>query len=81
MHFMVANYMLGNSEDADRALRAMLHRQQNGGLKTGVKEHAPEGAERETWDGRPCRYEVYRADVYSLLQTVLLREPDLRNGL
>ena len=33
------------------------------------------GIDWTTWDGKPCGYEGYLADVYYFLPTVLLREP------
>ena len=87
IHFLVANYMLGEGEKADRILRAMLERQDRGvfpnggGFQNGIVNRDPFGAEFFTWEGKPCGYEGYLVYSFSFLQAVLLREPDFRARL
>ncbi len=78
LHFLVANYLLGQGEKADQLLRAMLSRQQGDGFQNGVQNVMDKGIDWTTWDGKPCGYEGYLADVYYFLMAVLLREPSLR---
>ena len=78
LHFLVANYLLGENARADKVLRAMLGRQQQGAFQNGIQDALPNGGEWMTWDGKPCGYEGYLADVYFFLQAVLLREPAFR---
>lgn len=56
----------------------MLARQQGIGFQNGVQNVANKGIDIVTWDGTPCGYEGYLADVYYFLLAVLLREPALR---
>jgi hypothetical protein len=81
LHFLVANYLHGNHERADEALRAMLKRQAGGGFQNGVVNRAMQAVDWTTWDGQPCGYEGYLADGYRFLQAVLLREPTFRDRL
>ena len=74
-HFLLANYRVGKTEDADRVLRAMLERQQKGLFQNGIVNENPKGLEWATWDGQPCGYEGYLADVYFFLMAALVREP------
>ena len=53
-HFLIANYVLGQSDKADEVLRAMLGRQQTGGFQNGAVNQNPQGLEWMTWDGKPC---------------------------
>jgi hypothetical protein len=78
LHFLVASYLVGEGEKADKVLRAMLGRQQGGGFQNGVQNVGFKGIDWTTWDGKPCGYEGYLADVYYFLVAVLLREPSLR---
>jgi hypothetical protein len=78
LHFLVANYLVGEGEKADKVLRAMLGRQQGGGFQNGVQNVGFKGIDWTTWDGKPCGYEGYLADVYYFLLTVLLRQPSFR---
>jgi hypothetical protein len=78
LHFLVANYLLGQGEKADQVLRAMLGRQQGDGFQNGVQNVMDKGIDWTTWDGQPCGYEGYLADVYYFLMAVLLRQPSLR---
>jgi hypothetical protein len=78
LHFLVASYLVGEGEKADNALRAILGRQQAGGFQNGEQNAGYKGIDWTTWDGKPCGYEGYLADVYYFLLTVLLREPSLR---
>ena len=78
LHFLVASYLVGQGEKADKVLRAMLGRQQGGGFQNGVQNAGYKGIDWTTWDGKPCGYEGYLADVYYFLPAVLLREPSFR---
>jgi hypothetical protein len=78
LHFLVASYLVGEGEKADEVLRAMLGRQQGGGFQNGVQNAGYKGIDWTTWDGKPCGYEGYLADVYYFLVAVLLREPSFR---
>ena len=69
---------MGKGEEADKVLRQILKRQQGGGFQNGVQNVADKGIDWTTWDGKPCGYEGYLADVYYFLLAVLLREPALR---
>jgi hypothetical protein len=77
-HFLAAHYVVGDSQHADWVLRQMLVRQQHGGFQNGVQNSAHKGIDWTTWDGRPCGYEGFLADVYYFLLAVLLREPSFR---
>jgi len=79
LHFLAANYRVGYGDKADRVLRAMLRRQQEDGFENGVQNAYPHGIDWTTWEGKPCGYEGYLADVYYFLQAVVLREPALRD--
>jgi hypothetical protein len=74
-HFLLANYRVGRAEEADRVLRAMLDRQQKGLFQNGIVNQNPKGLEWATWEGKPCGYEGYLADVYFFLMAALVREP------
>jgi hypothetical protein len=76
--FLVATYLVGRKEVADNVLRQMLARQQKGSFQNGVQNAFPKGIDWVTWDGKPCGYEGYLADVYYFLMAVLLREPAMR---
>jgi hypothetical protein len=78
LHFLVASYLVGETEKADQVLRAMLGRQQGIGFQNGVQNVGYKGIDWTTWDGKPCGYEGYLADVFYFLLTVLLREPSFR---
>jgi hypothetical protein len=75
LNFLLANYVVGYNDKADKVLRAMLQRQQQGLFQNGVRGTYPGGAEWTTWDGKTCGYEGYLADTYYFLQAVMLREP------
>jgi hypothetical protein len=76
--FLMATCMVGQQELADSVLRKMLTRQQAGGFQSGVQNSNDKGADWSTWEGKPCGYEGYLADVYSFLMAVPLREPAMR---
>jgi hypothetical protein len=78
LHFLAAHYVVGEPERADRTLRAMLGRQAEGRFQNGVSNQPNKGIDWTTWDGQPCGYEGYLADVYYFLQAVLLREEPFR---
>jgi hypothetical protein len=77
-HFMAALYVAGQTEEADQLLKAMLGRQAQGKFHNGVIDKAHYGGEWTTWDGQPCGYEGYLADVFYFLLAVVLREPEHR---
>lgn len=78
LHFLAAHYVIGEPEKADNILRAMLRRQAQGKFQDGVRNKFPEGIDWTTWEGKPCGYEGYLADVYYFLQAVALREASCR---
>jgi hypothetical protein len=78
LHFLLANYVAGYGDKADRVLRAMLERQQQGLFQNGVQGTYPNGGEWTTWEGKTSGYEGYLADTYYFLQAVVLREPAMR---
>jgi len=78
LHFLAAHYVLGQTENAEMILRAMLERQTKIGFQNGVIDRFYAGLEWTTWDGKPAGYEGYLADVFLFLLAVLLREPALR---
>jgi hypothetical protein len=77
-HFLIACYRTGRAEQADRVLRAMLERQQLGLFQNGITNLYPKGLDWTTWDGKPCGYEGYLADVYFFLMAAILREPAMQ---
>jgi hypothetical protein len=77
--FLLANYVVGYQQKADKVLRAMLARQQQGLFQNGVQGTYLHGAEWRTWDGSTCGYEGYLADEYYFLQAILLREAASRS--
>ncbi|OGD11424.1 MAG: hypothetical protein A2Y86_06730 [Candidatus Aminicenantes bacterium RBG_13_62_12] len=81
LHFLMAHYVLGENERADRVLRAMLKRQHRGEFQNGVRDATGEGIDWTTWDGKPSGCEGYLADSFRLLQAVLLREESFRAKL
>jgi hypothetical protein len=78
LHFLAAHYVVDEPEKADSILEKMLQRQGRGLFQNGVKDQPGKGLEWTTWDGSPCGYEGYLADVYYFLLAVLLREAKLR---
>jgi hypothetical protein len=78
LHFLVASYLVGQGEKADKVLRAMLGRQKGGGFQNGVQNSSYKGIDWTTWDGKPCGYEGFLADAFYFLPTVLLRESSFR---
>ena len=78
LHFLAASYKVGLEDQADKVLRAMLGRQQGEGFQNGVQNAANKGIDWTTWDGKPCGYEGYLADVYYFLLAAVLREQSLR---
>jgi hypothetical protein len=81
LHFIMAHYVVGERQEADKILRAMLARQSQGGFQNGVVNQYPEGIDWTTWDGKPAGYEGYLADSFRFLQAVVLREPAARARL
>jgi hypothetical protein len=78
LHFLAATYLVGMEDQADKVLRAMLERQQGEGFQNGVQNAANKGIDWTTWNGQPCGYEGYLADVYYFLLAAVLRQPSLR---
>ena len=78
LHFLMAHYVLGENERADRILRALLERQHRGEFQNGVRDADAQGIDWTTWDGKPSGYEGYLADSFRFLQAVLLREESFR---
>ena len=76
--FLAASHLVGQGEKADQVLRAMLGRQQGQGFQNGVQNATDKGIDWTTWDGKPCGYEGFLADVFYFLLAVVLREPSLR---
>ena len=81
LHFLAAHYVVGQSAEADRILRAMLEREAQGGFQNGAVNAYPKGIDWTTWEGKPAGYEGYLADSFRFLQAVLLRERPLRERL
>jgi len=85
--FLVANYIVGRRERADRILDAMLERQHQGvfpnggGFQNGVVNRMPDGAEFFDWDGTTCGYEGHLVYSWMFLEAILLREPAHRERL
>ncbi|HZZ40666.1 MAG TPA: hypothetical protein VFE06_16145 [Acidobacteriaceae bacterium] len=75
--FILAHYAVGEQQEGDEILQAMLDRQNTVGFQNGVRNSAG-GVGWTTWNGTPCGYEGYLADVFMFLQAVVLREPSLR---
>jgi hypothetical protein len=81
LHFLAAHYVVGQQEQADQVLRAMLDRQQSGTFQNGVVNSYPGGIDWTDWQGKSVGYEGYLADSFRFLQAVLLREPAFRDRL
>jgi peptidylprolyl isomerase len=81
LHYLAAQYVVGDEREADPILRAMLERQMRGGFQNGAVNAYPRGIDWTTWTGQPAGYEGYLADSFRFLQAVLLREPQLRSRL
>lgn len=77
-HFIAAHYIVGEQEEGDRFLKAMLTRQAGPGFHNGVRDAAMQGGDWTTWDGKPCGYEGYLSDSFRFLQAAVLREKALR---
>jgi hypothetical protein len=81
LHFIVAHYVVGETERGDKLLRAMLDRQATIGFQNGVQNKANKGIDWTTWNGEARGYEGYLADVFIFMQAAVLREPSLRGRL
>ena len=77
-HFVNAHFVVGEQDEGDKMLLAMLGREAEGGFQNGVRNQGGKGADWTTWQGEPCGYEGYLSDLYILLHGVLLREPRFR---
>lgn len=80
LHFIVAHYVVGEQQKGDTLLRAMLSRQEGSGFQNGVINSAG-GVDWTTWNGTPCGYEGYLADVFAFLQAIVLRDGSARARL
>jgi hypothetical protein len=78
LHFIMAHYVVGEQEQGDKILHAMLQRQSTDGFQNGVRNKGGEGIDWTNWTGSPTGYEGYLADVFMFLQATLLREPSFR---
>ena len=82
--WLAANYTVGNQERADLVLNAMLARQArgifpNGGsFQNGIVDNPPNGAECFDWKGNPCGYEGHLVYSWTWMQSLLLRDPEVR---
>ena len=82
--FLLASYVAGERERADRILEAMLRRQaegvfpNGGGFQNGVLDMMPFGAEFFEWDGKTSGYEGHLVYSWGFLQCLLLREEAVR---
>ena len=81
LHFLMAHYVLGENERADRILRAMLERQHRSEFQNGVRDATGEGIDWTTWDGKSSGYEGYLADSFRFLRAVLFRAESFREKL
>lgn len=87
VYFITANYIVGNREQGDKVLRAMLERQERGvffnggGFQNGVMNEYPKGAEFYNWEGKTSGYEGHLTYSYSFLQAIFLRESAFREKL
>jgi hypothetical protein len=81
LHFLAAHYVADRGDQADRVLRAMLKRVEEGGFQNGTVNAYPHGIDWTTWDGQPAGYEGYLADSFRFLQAILLRETSFREKL
>jgi hypothetical protein len=81
LHFLAAHYVVGQGEQADRVLRAMLERQGRGEFQNGVRDVGGQGIDWTDWQGNATGYEGYLADSFRFLQAVLLREEVFRTRL
>jgi len=79
LHFMMAHYVVGESEIGDQLLHAMLRRQARDGFHNGVRNRGGEGIDWTNWTGAATGYEGYLADVFMFLQAAVLREPSFRS--
>jgi hypothetical protein len=78
LHFIMANYVVGDTARGDKVLNAMLERQFRGEFQNGVTDSAMLGIDWTTWDGKPSGYEGYLADSFRFMQAVFLRDPARR---
>lgn len=82
--FLCANYIVGRTERAGRALEAMLERQgkglfpNGGGFQNDFVDRYPDGAEFFDWDGNTCGYEGHLIYSWAFLQIMLLADPAVR---
>ena len=81
LNFIMAYHVVGQPEEGDALLRAMLGRQGRIGFQNGVQNQADQGIDWTNWTGADKGYEGYLADVFQFLQAVVLREPALRERL
>lgn len=77
-HWLMAHYLVGETEHAEMVLKAMLERQNTVGFQNGAVNEYGKAIDWVTWDGRPCGYEGLLAENNLFLLAVLLREPAFR---
>ncbi len=53
LHFLAAHYVASVPDRADRVLRAMLTRQQEGKFQNGVRDEVNRGIDWTDWEGQP----------------------------
>lgn len=74
LHFIAAHYAVGEYEQGDFYLQAMLERQSQGGFQNGVRDKGGQGIDWTTWDGKPSGYEGFLADSFRFLESAILRD-------
>lgn len=78
LHFIMAHHIVGEPEQGDEILLAMLNRQAKAGFQNGVQNKGNKGIDWTNWTGAPRGYEGDLADVLMFIQATILREPSLR---
>ena len=85
---LVALYLVGETERADKILTAMLDRQHQGGIfpngsgfNAGVTNRPNSGPSISDWAGNPTEYEGYIPRDYAFLSAVFLRDAQFREKL
>jgi hypothetical protein len=77
-HFLAAHYIVGMDEKADFLLNEMLKRQAEGKFQNGVTDAGGLGIDWTDWQGNSTGYEGYLAESCRFLQSVMIREPQMR---
>ncbi len=85
--FLIANYLVGNTERADDILEKMVERQHvgvfpnGGGFQNGVVDLSTFGAEFFDWEGNTTGYEGHLVYSWNFLQAIPLRDPAAREKM